>query len=119
MNRASAPNPACAGRPPGRRLQQGVTRTATHDAQDRRLTSGDTTYTSGPNGDLQQKMRAGASRPTEYFYDAAGALTGVVLADNTRVDYVLDALGHRVGRKVNGTLTKGYLYDGALRVVVV
>ncbi|MFP2958419.1 RHS repeat-associated core domain-containing protein [Myxococcus sp. 1LA] len=98
-------------------VEGGVTRTATYDAQDRLLTSGDTTYTSGPNGDLQQKMRAGASRPTEYLYDATGALTGVVLEDNTRVDYVLDALGRRVGRKVNGTLTKGFLYDGALRVV--
>ncbi|WP_194869381.1 RHS repeat-associated core domain-containing protein [Myxococcus sp. AB025B] len=96
--------------------EAGVTRNATYDAQDRLLTSGGTSFVFGPNGDLQESLRTGDSNPTEYTYDSLGALRAVTRNDGTQVDYVVDALGRRVGRKVNGTLTQGFLYDGGLRV---
>ncbi|MET0405407.1 MAG: RHS repeat-associated core domain-containing protein [Cystobacter sp.] len=97
--------------------QAGVTLSATHDAQDRLHTQGGATYAFGPNGDLQQRLRSSESAPTQYVYDSLGALTHVQLPDGTRVDYVLDASGRRVGKRLDGALVQGFLYDGPLRVV--
>jgi RHS repeat-associated protein len=91
--------------------------TATYDAQDRLQTHGATSYTFGPNGDLQQRLRPPEVAPTQYTYDALGALTHVRLPDGTQVDYVVDALGRRVGKRLNATRVQGFLYDGSLRVV--
>ena len=33
------------------------------------------------------------------------------------IDYVIDARNRRVGKKVNGTLTQGFLYQGSLKPV--
>jgi RHS repeat-associated protein/uncharacterized repeat protein (TIGR01451 family) len=97
--------------------QGGTSLSATYDAQDRLQTYGAATYTFGPNGDLQQRLRPPEATPTQYAYDALGALTHVQLPDGTQVDYVVDALGRRVGKRLNGTLVQGFLYDGPLRVV--
>ena len=35
----------------------------------------------------------------------------------TQIDYVIDGQNRRVGKKVSGTLTQGFLYDGQLRIV--
>jgi RHS repeat-associated protein len=91
--------------------------TATYDAQDRLQTHGAVSYTFGPNGDLQQRLRPPEVAPTQYTYDALGALTHVQLPEGTQVDYVVDALGRRVGKRLNGTRVQGFLYDGPLRVV--
>ncbi|MBK9429523.1 MAG: hypothetical protein IPN65_03340 [Elusimicrobia bacterium] len=49
---------------------------------------------------------------TTYDYDAVGNLRTVTLPSGTTLEYVIDGRNRRVGRKVNGTLTQGYLYDG-------
>jgi RHS repeat-associated protein len=51
---------------------------------------------------------------TRYEYDALGNLMNVSLADGRRVDYVIDAAGRRIGRKINGVLVQGLLYHGDL-----
>ena len=33
-----------------------------------------------------------------------------------RIDYVIDAFGRRIGKKVNGVLTQGFLYESDLRI---
>ena len=99
------------------RTQGGPSLTATYDAQDRLRTLGAASYTFGPNGDLQQRLRPPETEPTQYVYDAVGALTHVQLPDGTQIDYVLDASSRRVGKRLNGTLMQGFLYDGPLRVV--
>ena len=43
----------------------------------------------------------------------------MVLPGGRAIAYVVDADGRRVGREVGGTLTSGYLYDPAGRVVAV
>ncbi len=41
----------------------------------------------------------------------------MVLADGLTIDYVIDAAGRRIGKKVGGVLTKGFLYQDALNPV--
>ena len=95
----------------------GTTLGATYDAQDRLQTHGAASYTFGPNGELQQRLRTPEASPTRYVYDALGALIHVQLPDGTQVDYVVDAANRRVGKRLGGSLVQGFLYDGALRVV--
>jgi RHS repeat-associated protein len=42
---------------------------------------------------------------------------GAWLPDGRVIEYVPDGLNRRVGKKVNGALTEGFLYDGQLRPV--
>jgi RHS repeat-associated protein len=88
----------------------GTTVNATYDAQDRLVTFGAASYQFGPHGDLRSKTSGGQT--TTYVYDSVGALSAVTIPTGERIDYVLDALGRRVGRKVNGTFQQGWLYDG-------
>ncbi|MFN0061488.1 MAG: RHS repeat-associated core domain-containing protein [Myxococcaceae bacterium] len=104
--------------PNGNRLvsvERGNTAQATYDDQDRMLSRSVVTYAYGASGDLLSKTDG--VQVTQYAYDELGALNAVSLPDGTQVDYVMDALGRRVGKRVNGTLVQGFLYDGALRVI--
>jgi len=87
-----------------------------YDAQDRLLSAGSATYTYRSNGELQTKSISGAGTTT-YTYDALGNLVTVVLPSGTRIDYVIDGQNRRVGRKVNGVLVKGWLYQNQLNPV--
>ena len=87
----------------------------TYDAQDRLTQYGVTSYTYTANGELQSKTEAAAT--TQYSYDVLGNLTHVTLPNATQIDYVIDGQNRRIGKKVNGTLTQGFLYDGQLRIV--
>jgi RHS repeat-associated protein len=82
--------------------------TSTYDGQDRLLSHGSEIYRYSANGELQLKIVGSDS--TKYEYDAAGTLLRVVLPSGTSVEYVLDATGRRVGRKINGVLVQGFLY---------
>jgi RHS repeat-associated protein len=90
--------------------------TGTYDNQDRLLTYGTLTYTYKADGSLASKTDTATNRTTTYTYDALGNLLAVTLPDGTRLDYVVDGQGRRVGKKVNGTLAQGFLYEGG-RVV--
>lgn len=50
---------------------------------------------------------------TIYEYSSRGELLSVTLPDSTTVEYVYDALGRRVAKKINGTVDKKYLWPGA------
>ena len=89
--------------------------TATYDNQDRLLQYGATTYTYTANGELQSKTLG--SQTSTYQYDALGNLRRVTLPNGTVIDYVIDGLNRRVGKKVNGVLTQGLLYKDRLRPV--
>jgi RHS repeat-associated protein len=91
----------------------GVTESATFDAQDRLVSSGSTTYGWSPTGALLS--RAGPGGTTSFQHDAHGRLRTVVLPDGRQVQYLVDGLGRRVGKKVNGVLAEAFLYDGQLR----
>jgi RHS repeat-associated protein len=52
-----------------------------------------------------------------YSYDVRGNLRDVTLTNGVRIEYLVDATGRRLGRKVGGTLTQGWLYQDGLKPV--
>jgi RHS repeat-associated protein len=106
------------------RISVGVTTVTqpTYDTQDRLSTypSLNATYAFTANGELTTKTVG--SQVTSYNYDSLGNLLHVglpaALPDGTlTVDYVVDGQNRRVGRKVNGALVSGWLYQDQLRPV--
>ena len=84
----------------------------TYDAQDRLVTYGTSNYTYGSNG--ERKTKTDPTGTTSYIYDAFGNLTNATLADGTEISYVIDGQNRRVGKRVNGTLVQGLLYQDQL-----
>jgi RHS repeat-associated protein len=68
-----------------------------------------------PLRELTTKAETGDT--TTYDYDALGNLRHVELPDGTDIDYVIDGQNRRIGKKVNGTLVQGFLYENQLRPV--
>ncbi len=89
--------------------------TGAYDAQDRLTQFGNSTYAYTLNGELLSKTNAGQT--TQYSYDVLGNLRQVILPDTTQIDYVIDPLDRRIGKKVDGTLTQGFLYGDQLEPV--
>jgi RHS repeat-associated protein len=94
----------------------GTTISGTYDDQDRLIQYGANTYVYTANGELQSKTDA-TGQITTYTYDAFGNLISVVLPNNTEVDFVIDGKNRRVGKRVNGILVKGFLYENELSPV--
>ena len=88
---------------------------ATYDDQDRLQTYGGLSYTYTANGELTSKTDGSAT--VTYDYDVAGNLRQVVLDSGVTIDYVIDASNRRVGKKVGGSLVKGWLYKDQLNPV--
>ncbi len=86
-----------------------------YDEQDRLSQYGNATYTYTDNGELRHKDDNG--QLTEYHYDVLGNLRSVQLPDGKQIEYVIDARNRRIGKKVNGVLTQGFLYQGRLNPV--
>lgn len=72
-------------------------------------------YEYSANGELLSKTAAGGV--TSYQYDLLGALRAVTLPDGTQIDYVIDGAGRRIGKKINGVLDYGLLYQDDLNPV--
>lgn len=87
----------------------------TYDAQDRLTQYGSVTYAYGSAGELKTKVESGDT--TRYTYDALGNLTAVALPDGTALSYLIDGQNRRIGKRVNGSLTQGFLYQGPLTPV--
>jgi YD repeat-containing protein len=94
----------------------GSATSGTYDAQDRIQTWGALTFTHTANGERLTRTDTSTSQTTTYTYDALGNLTRAVLPGGT-IDYVLDGLNRRIGKKVGGTLVKGWLYRDQLEPV--
>jgi RHS repeat-associated protein len=102
----------------GNRLElttQGGTVTGTYDDQDRLTSYGSATYTYARNGELQEKVVG--TDTTRYTYDALANLTAVELPDGTVIEYVIDPQNRRIGKKVDGDLVQGFLWQGQLAPV--
>jgi RHS repeat-associated protein len=91
------------------------TTSGVYDAQDRLLSYGAATYTYSAAGDLTSKTDP--SGTTTYAYDALGNLIQVDLPDGRVVTYVIDGQNRRVGKRVNGSLVQGFLYQDQLEPV--
>jgi RHS repeat-associated protein len=54
---------------------------------------------------------------TTHEYDALGNLLLVTLSNGTVVEYIVDGLNRRVGKKIDGVSVKGFLYKDQLNPV--
>jgi RHS repeat-associated protein len=88
---------------------------ASYDAQDRVASYGTVTYVHTANGERSSKTESGLT--TSYDYDELGNLMKATLPGGPVIDYVVDGRTRRIGKKVNGTLVQGFLYQGQLRPV--
>ena len=88
---------------------------ATYDSQDRLTQFGATAYTYTNNGELNTKTIG--TDTTTYAYDVLGNLMQVILPDGTQIDYIIDGVNHRIGKKINGSLIQGFLYKDQLNPV--
>jgi uncharacterized protein RhaS with RHS repeats len=97
----------------GNRLAAGVASFA-YDLQDRLLSQGAITYKHDDEGHLT-KVHKSALTDT-YSYDVLGRLTQVSLASPAHtVSFVLDPLGRRVQRTLDGTVKNRWVYLDTLR----
>ena len=86
-----------------------------YDVQDRLTAYGTITYTYAANGDILTATSGGQT--TAYSYDAFKNLSSVQLPDGRQIEYIIDGQNRRIGKKVNGVLTQGFLYSTQLRPV--
>jgi RHS repeat-associated protein len=86
------------------------------DDQDRLLTAGTLSFTYTANGELASIIDSATSDVTSLVYDTLGNLNELTLPNGDVVEYVTDALQRRVGKSVNGTFERAWLYDGPLRI---
>jgi RHS repeat-associated protein len=102
--------------PNGNRLSgPGLTTAPNYDDQDRLLSYGTANYTYTANGELATKIVGGVV--TRYTYDVLGNLKAVTLPDGTAIEYVVDGQNRRIGKKVNGALVQGFLYQDQLKPI--
>jgi RHS repeat-associated protein len=99
----------------GNRTHVNGTVVAKVDNQDRLLQYQEVSYTYTANGELLTKTEA--AKTTRYSYDALTNLTQVELPSGDTIEYVVDGKDRRVGKKVNGVLKEGYLYQGDVNPV--
>ena len=99
----------------GNRTQVNGVPVATVDEQDRLLTHAGASYTHTANGELQSKTVGGQT--TRYDYDVLGNLRQVILPDGQTIDYPIDGRNRRIGKKINGILRQGFLYQDGLRPI--
>ncbi len=86
---------------------------ASYDAQDRLLQYGTTSYSYTDSGELTSRTNERGT--TRYSYDVLGNLTSVTLPDTTQVTYLVDGRNRRIGKRINGQLVQGFLYQDKLR----
>jgi RHS repeat-associated protein len=96
------------------RTTSGGTTEGSYDAQDRLTSYGENEYVYAPDGHLESKTDKGTGEITSYTHDAMGNLLSATLPDGRKIEYVVDARDRRVGKKVDGQLKQGFLYQGQL-----
>jgi len=87
-----------------------------YDDQDRLKQYRNIVYTYTDNGELESKTDINGQ--TKYTYDVFGNLKHVELPNGTNIDYIIDGRGRRIGKKINGTLVRGFLYRDPLNQVI-
>ena len=86
-----------------------------YDDQDRLVSYAGSSYTYTSNGELESKSENGLT--TAYQYDVLGNLIQVTLPGDTRIDYLIDGNNRRIGKRINGVLVQGFLYQDQLNPI--
>lgn len=94
-----------------------ITLIPVYDTQDRLMNYGDYAYTYTANGELQTKTNSQTSETTTYGYDEFGNLKSVSIPDGRIIEYVVDGLSRRIGKRVNGVLAQTWIYENSLKPV--
>jgi RHS repeat-associated protein len=81
------------------------------------LTYGDFAFTYTDNGELETKQDTVTGDLWQYEYDARGNLRGVTLPNGDVITYLVDGMGRRVGKELNGVLVQGWLWRDQLQPV--
>lgn len=84
--------------------------TGVHDQQDRLLSYGSKIYTYTAHGDLSSARETISDITSTYSYDVFGQTKMVRVNPAMLVEYLTDANGHRVAKKINGQVVKNYIY---------
>jgi len=85
------------------------------DDQDRLVAFGAATFAYTARGSLAAKTIGGTT--TQYSYDELGNLATATLPNGATIEYLIDGLNRRIGKKVNGTRVEGFLYERQVRPV--
>ena len=87
-----------------------------YDVQGRLTQYDGKTYVYTPRGTLSTITEGSAV--TTFTYDLLGNLRTVAFSNPSlpSIEYVVDGENRRVGKKVNGTLRKAWIYEDALRI---
>lgn len=94
---------------------EGSPYSATYDSQDRLKSYGTKTYSYNLNGDLESITDNATGVVKSLSYDVYGNLKS--FSDGvTSITYLADASNRRVGKKVNGALTQGFVYQSQTQV---
>ena len=99
----------------GNRTHENGQPIASHDEQDRLVSYAGASYDYTVNGELKSKTASGVT--TTFNYDELGNLMQVTLPGDLTIDYIIDGRNRRIGKKVNGTLTQGFLYQDQLNPI--
>ncbi|MCB1100669.1 MAG: hypothetical protein KDN22_34220 [Verrucomicrobiae bacterium] len=87
----------------------------TVDAQGRLATFGNASYEYTDRGTLLRKLVG--DQTTLFSYDGSGGLRSLELPDGRSIEYLIDGANHRIGKKVDGVLQRGFLYSDRIRVI--
>ncbi len=79
------------------------------------IQAGEVKYSYNSKGRLFMKMDMGDV--TTYYYTESGILNEVRLPNMCKIQYVIDPLGRRVVKKINGITIESYLWDGMTTLV--
>jgi len=100
-----------------RNTLRGISRAFTYSPEDHCLSAGSTSYEMDSDGFLKKKISSNGT--STYTYSSRGELLEVILPDSTKIEYLHDPLGRRIAKKVNGSITEKYLWQGETRLLAV
>src|SRR5207244_6270641 len=81
------------------------------------LQYGNRQYTYTTNGEVLTITNPVLGQTASFTYDVLGNLKSATLPGSIVVEYVVDGQNRRIGKKVNGTLAQGFLYQNQLNPV--
>ncbi|MEK2645513.1 RHS repeat domain-containing protein [Bdellovibrio sp. BCCA] len=91
-----------------------------YDDQDRLISYGQNKYVYSKFGNLSkvEEYVSPSQQPriTEYEYDSVGNLRAVKLPDGRLIEYVIDGQNRRIGKKINGKLIQGFIFQSQYQI---